>query len=80
MEPLTAVIISGVAFVLFFIITIANFARIGKNMFSFDQSFGDTFKSFGSGFATHAIFGGLATLAFIALLGSSIWLLVTSFQ
>ena len=72
MEPLTAVITSGVAFVVLFVATIVNFARTGKNMMSNDSSMED----FGTGFALHAIFGGLAFLSFLALVGSGIWLAV----
>ena len=76
MEPLTALLLSGTLFVVLFVLTILNFARLGKNMMNFDRSFEDSAKSFGNGFATHVLLGGLASLAFLTTIGCAIWLAV----
>lgn len=76
MEPLTALLIAGGIFLVLFVATIINFARMGKNMMNFDRSFEDTAKGFGSGFALHVLLGGGASLAFLATVGCAIWLAV----
>ena len=76
MSPLTALVLSSTIFVVLFVVTILNFARMGKNMMSFDQSFEDTAKGFGNGFALHVLLGGAASLAFLTTIGCAIWLAV----
>ena len=78
MEPLTAVIATGVIAVVLYLIFIFNFARMGRGLADTDKSFDETFKSFGDGFALHVILGGLASLATVALIASSVWLIVTT--
>jgi len=77
MEPMTVIIISGSLFILFFVLTLINFAYLGRKVFSFDESPSDTFKTFGRGFASHVVLGGLASLFFFATLLSLLWLVVT---
>lgn len=74
MEPLNALIVAGIIFVVLFTLTIANFARMGRGMLDFNRSFEDTAKSFGAGLTLHILLGGGAALAFLATVGCGIWL------
>jgi hypothetical protein len=79
MEPLTALLITAGITGVLYLVCIINFARMGRGMFDMDKSFDDTAKSFGNGFAVHAISGGLASLASLATVGCFIWFLLDKF-
>ena len=79
MEPLSAMIISGTFAVLFFLVVIFNFARMGKNIFNVttsDKSFDEEAKGFGNGMVIHIISGGLLYLSGFAFIASLVWLCV----
>ena len=73
MEPITAVIATGVVTVALFLLCIFNFARLGKSMFDGDSFDG---KSFGNGFAIHVISSGLVSLSATLFICSLVWMLL----
>lgn len=71
---MTALIISSICFVVLFLLALINFASAFKNIMTPETSMEDSWQSISIGLGLHAIFGGLAFLAFLGMVASALWM------